>query len=103
MYNPFCLHSTFNIQHLTFSFSMDYKRLLTTVEQTLAQIESAGTRRLTIEQIADTIATNFRDELGITGGRPFQGAGGDTYAPVRGVGGAKHGPPGSLAAQYHQP
>src|ERR1051325_2108596 len=28
--------------------------------------------RLTVEQIAETIATNFRDELGITGGRIYE-------------------------------
>jgi len=51
---------------------MDYKRLLTQVERTLEQIESAETTRFTIEQIAETIATNFRDELGITGGRIYE-------------------------------
>jgi hypothetical protein len=40
---------------------MDYKRLLTQVERTLEQIESAETTRFTIEQIAETIATNFRE------------------------------------------
>lgn len=51
---------------------MDYKRLLTQVERTLEQIESAETTRFTIEQIAETIATNFRVELGITGGRIYE-------------------------------
>jgi sigma-B regulation protein RsbU (phosphoserine phosphatase) len=51
---------------------VDYKRLLTQVERTLEQIESAETTRFTIEQIAETIATNFRDELGITGGRIYE-------------------------------
>jgi sigma-B regulation protein RsbU (phosphoserine phosphatase) len=45
---------------------------LTNVERTLEQIENAGTRLLTIEQIAETIAANFREELGITGGRIYQ-------------------------------
>ena len=36
---------------------MDYKRLLSQVERTLEQIENAGSRRLTIEQIAETIAS----------------------------------------------
>src|SRR3954452_11476463 len=48
---------------------MDYKRLLTQVERTLEQIEAAESTRFTIEQIGEAIATNFRDELGITGGR----------------------------------
>ncbi len=61
---------------------MDYKRLLTQVERTLAQIESAGTRRLTIAQIAETIAANFRDELGIVGGRIYEATGENTYQLV---------------------
>src|SRR4051812_30644385 len=51
---------------------MDYKRLLTQVERTLEQIESAETTRFTIEQIAETIATNLREQLGITGGRIYE-------------------------------
>lgn len=51
---------------------MDYKRLLTQVERTLEQIESAGSTRFTIEQIAETIASNFREQLGITGGRIYE-------------------------------
>lgn len=51
---------------------MDYKRLLTQVERTLEQIESAGNTRFTIEQIAETIASNFREQLGITGGRIYE-------------------------------
>jgi phosphoserine phosphatase RsbU/P len=51
---------------------MNYKNLLTKVERTLEQIESAETTRFTIEQIAETIATNFRDELGISGGRIYE-------------------------------
>src|SRR6266550_9157832 len=61
---------------------MDYKSLLTKVEKTFAQIESAGTRRLTIEQLGETIATNFRDELGITGGRIYEATGDNTYELV---------------------
>ena len=51
---------------------MDYKRLLTQVERTLEQIEATESTRFTIEQIGQTIATNFRDELGITGGRIYE-------------------------------
>jgi len=51
---------------------VDYKSLLTKVERTLETIESAESMRLTVEQIAETIATNFRDELGITGGRIYE-------------------------------
>jgi sigma-B regulation protein RsbU (phosphoserine phosphatase) len=82
---------------------MDYKRLLTTVEQTLAQIESAGTRRLTIEQIADTIATNFRDELGVTGGRIYEATGENTYALVGRFGVANDGPLGIAVPKDYKP
>ena len=50
---------------------MDYKRLLTQVERTLEQINSDSITT-TVSQIADTIATNFRVELGITGGRVYE-------------------------------
>ena len=52
--------------------SMDYKRLLTQVERTLEQIETSGSRSTTVTQIAETIALNFREELGITGGRVYE-------------------------------
>jgi len=70
---------------------MDYKILLSKVEKTLAQIESAADRRLTIEQIAQTIATNFREELGITGGRIYEDTGEDTYELVARFGASKDG------------
>jgi len=51
---------------------MDYKRLLTQVERTLEQIETSDSPIITVAQIAETIAANFRDELGITGGRVYE-------------------------------
>src|SRR5688572_12745715 len=51
---------------------MDYKRLLTQVERTLEQIETSDSPTTTVAQIAETIASNFRDELGITGGRLYE-------------------------------
>src|SRR6266568_6979833 len=51
---------------------VDYKSLLTKVERTLETIESAESMRFTVAQIAETIAANFRDELGITGGRIYE-------------------------------
>src|SRR6266496_5190339 len=82
---------------------MDYKRLLTKVEKTLAQIENAGTRRLTIEQIAETIATNFRDELGITGGRIYEDTGADTYELVGRFGVSSEGPLGIIVSKNYKP
>jgi sigma-B regulation protein RsbU (phosphoserine phosphatase) len=51
---------------------MDYKRLLTQVERTLEQIDTSDSPIVTVAQIAETIAANFRDELGITGGRVYE-------------------------------
>ncbi|HYC60139.1 MAG TPA: PP2C family protein-serine/threonine phosphatase [Thermoanaerobaculia bacterium] len=53
---------------------MDYKRLLTQVERTLEQLDTdtSASRTATVSQIAETIATNFRVELGITGGRVYE-------------------------------
>jgi len=51
---------------------VDYKKLLTQVELTLEQIDMPESTSTTITQIAETIASNFRDELGITGGRIYE-------------------------------
>jgi sigma-B regulation protein RsbU (phosphoserine phosphatase) len=61
---------------------VDYKRLLTKVEQTLEQIETTEATSTTIEQLGETIAKNFRDELGITGGRVYEPRGDDSYLLV---------------------
>ncbi len=68
---------------------MNYKNLLTKVERTLEQIESAESTRFTIELIAETIAANFRDELGITGGRIYE-LNDDNYYELVGRFGATH-------------
>jgi sigma-B regulation protein RsbU (phosphoserine phosphatase) len=51
---------------------MDYKRLLTQVERTLEEIDTSAHTTTTVAEIATTIATNFHDELGITGGRIYE-------------------------------
>jgi hypothetical protein len=51
---------------------LDYKRLLTQVERTLEQIDTGDSPTTTVAQIAETIAANFRVELGITGGRVYE-------------------------------
>ncbi len=82
---------------------MDYKRLLSQVERTLEQIENAGTRRLTIEQIANTIATNFREELGITGGRIYEATGENTYELVGKFGATGDAPLGTTVPNDYKP
>lgn len=61
---------------------LDYKRLLTKVEKTLEQIETSTSTKNAIAQIAETIAANFREELGITGGRVYEFSDENTYELV---------------------
>jgi sigma-B regulation protein RsbU (phosphoserine phosphatase) len=51
---------------------MDYRKLLTQVERTLEQLETSDSPTTSVAQIAETIATNFREQLGITGGRVYE-------------------------------
>jgi len=61
---------------------MDYKKLLQQVERTLEQIDTRDVSSGTVEQIAETIASNFRDALGITGGRVYACTDNSTYELV---------------------
>src|SRR4051794_22316989 len=72
---------------------MDYKRLLTQVERTLEQIDTSDSLTTTVSQIAETIATNFREELGITGGRVYE-VRDDSYELVSRFGLVHEGPLG---------
>jgi sigma-B regulation protein RsbU (phosphoserine phosphatase) len=69
---------------------MDYKRLLTQVERTLEVIDMPESTSTSLVQIAETIASNFRDELGITGGRIYE-ARDETYELVGRFGQAHEG------------
>lgn len=82
---------------------MDYKRLLTQVERTLGQIEGAGSTRLTVEQIAGTIAANFRVELGITGGRIYECNDQDNYELVSRFGVRHEGALGIVVPKDYKP
>ena len=82
---------------------MDYKRLLTQVERTLEQIESAESTRFTIEQLAETIATNFREELGITGGRIYEINDDDNYELVSRFGESERGTLGIVVPKSYKP
>src|SRR3954454_15498167 len=82
---------------------MDYKRLLTQVERTLEQIEAAESTRFTIEQIGETIATNFSDELGITGGRVYELNDEKSYELVGGFRGLHDGPLGISVPRDYKP
>jgi sigma-B regulation protein RsbU (phosphoserine phosphatase) len=82
---------------------MDYKRLLTQVERTLGQIEGSESRRLTIEQIAETIARNFRDELGITGGRVYECNDAGDFELVGRFGNSRDGALGIIVPKDYKP
>lgn len=60
---------------------MDYRKLLTQVERTLEQLETSDSPSTSVTQIAETIAQNFRTQLGITGGRVYE-ARDDSYELV---------------------
>jgi phosphoserine phosphatase RsbU/P len=51
---------------------MDYKSLLIQVQKTLSSIETSDDLAATVAQLAETIARDFRDQLGITGGRLYE-------------------------------
>jgi sigma-B regulation protein RsbU (phosphoserine phosphatase) len=82
---------------------MDYKRLLTQVERTLEQIENTESTRITIEQIGQTIATNFREELGITGGRIYELTDENCYELVGRFGVCTDGPLGITVPRDYKP
>jgi sigma-B regulation protein RsbU (phosphoserine phosphatase) len=82
---------------------MDYKKLLTQVEKTLEQIETTSVTSATIEQIAETIAANFREELGITGGRVYECGDDDTYELVGRFGVSTEGELGIVVPRDYRP
>jgi sigma-B regulation protein RsbU (phosphoserine phosphatase) len=82
---------------------MNYKNLLTKVERTLKQIQSAESTRFTIEQIAETIASNFREELGITGGRIYELNDNNMYELVGRFGATNEKSLGIVVAKDYKP
>ena len=82
---------------------MDYKRLLTQVEKTLEEIENNDAPEWTVAMIAETIATNFRDELGISGGRIYESRGDDTFVIVGKFGEASDASLGMAVPRDYKP
>lgn len=82
---------------------MDYKRLLTQVERTLEQIEMTNATSTAIEQVAETIASNFRDALGITGGRIYEARENETYELVGRFGVSHEGELGIIVPKDYKP
>ncbi len=85
---------------------MDYKRLLVKVEKTLQAIEldvhSGGTGTI-VQLMAETIATNFRDELGISGGRIYEAHGDNSFVLVGRFGIAHEAPLGIDVPRDYKP
>src|SRR5688572_22379054 len=82
---------------------MDYKKLLTQVERTLEQIETTDANSHAIEQVAETIAANFRGELGITGGRVYECRDDATYELVGQFGESHEAPLGLVVPNDYKP
>jgi sigma-B regulation protein RsbU (phosphoserine phosphatase) len=85
---------------------MDYKRLLTKVEKTLQTIQmdtNAGSTGAMVELMAETIASNFRDELGISGGRIYEAHGDDAFELIGRFGIAQEAPLGISVPRAYKP
>jgi sigma-B regulation protein RsbU (phosphoserine phosphatase) len=82
---------------------VDYKKLLTQVERTLEIIDTTAATSTAIEQVAETIAANFREELGITGGRLYQSLNEETYELVGRFGSSHDGELGIQVSKHYKP
>lgn len=82
---------------------MDYKNLLTQVQKTIAVLETSDDARTTISSVAETIASSFRTELGITGGRLFEYRDDGNYELVHRFGERTGGPLGIMVPQDYRP
>src|SRR5688572_8185778 len=81
---------------------MDYRKLLTQVERTLEQLETSDSPSTSVAQIAETIAINFRHQLGITGGRVYE-VRDDSYELVARFGEAHEGELGIEVPKDYKP
>ena len=79
---------------------MDYRSLLRNVEKTLEAIEGTDNVSHTILRVADAIVHNFRNELGILGGRLYLRED-NAYMLERGFGRSRRAPAGlAVPASY---
>ncbi|HEX3582090.1 MAG TPA: PP2C family protein-serine/threonine phosphatase [Thermoanaerobaculia bacterium] len=81
---------------------MDYKRLLSKVEKTVEAIEGGEGVGSTIASIATIVTNNFRDELGITGGRIYEARGDDTFELVARFGDDREAPLGIVVPREYK-
>jgi len=79
---------------------MNYRTLLRNVDRTLAAIESTADATETIARLCEAVLRNFRNELGIFGGRLYVRRERE-YVLTRGFGRSKSIPPGlAVSAEY---
>ena len=79
---------------------MDYRLLLKNVERTLEAIEGGDDVLVTIVSVGEAIVRNFRNELGILGGRLYVRRE-NQYVLERGFGRSRRVPTGiSVSAEY---
>ncbi len=82
---------------------MDYKNLLTQVQKTIAVLETSEDARTTISSVAETIASSFQNELGITGGRLFEYRDDGNYELVHRFGERTSSQLGIMVPQHYRP
>ncbi|HUF16616.1 MAG TPA: PP2C family protein-serine/threonine phosphatase [Thermoanaerobaculia bacterium] len=73
------------------------------VQKTIAVLETSEDARTTISSVADTIASSFQDELGITGGRLFEYRDDGTYQLVHRFGENTSGQLGIIVPRDYRP
>lgn len=81
---------------------MDYKRLLSKVEKTVEAIDGDDGLGSTIASIATIVTNNFREELGITGGRIYEARGDDTFELVARFGDDHEAPLGIVVPREYR-
>jgi sigma-B regulation protein RsbU (phosphoserine phosphatase) len=81
---------------------VDYKRLLSKVEKTVEAIEGGEGVGSTIASIATIVTNNFREELGITGGRIYEARGDDTFELVGRFGDDREAPLGIIVPREYK-
>jgi sigma-B regulation protein RsbU (phosphoserine phosphatase) len=79
---------------------MNYRSLLQNVERTLAAIEGSDDVTATILQVCEAVVRNFRNELGIVGGRLYERRD-HAYVLTKGFGRSRAAQPGfTVSADY---
>lgn len=81
---------------------MDYKTLFAQVQKTIADLSVPGEGVAAITTMAETIAENFRDQLGITGARLYAYRN-DDYELIHRIGRERKGELGIMISETYRP